>query len=68
MKNAQARRWLAIGAANAAGLALGRANPKAGRPSRGNLAARLAYSMSRSYADGMCGGEGEITSPPVTVA
>ena len=68
MGNAQALRWLAPGAANAAGLARRRGNPKAGCPSRGNLAAGLAYSMSRSCAGGMRGGEGDITSPPVTVA
>ena len=41
--------------------------PKAERSAGGNLAGALAYSMSRSCAGGMRGGEGSMTSAPVTV-
>ena len=41
--------------------------PEAELPAGGNLAGALAYSMSRSCAGGMRGGEGSMTSAPVTV-
>ena len=42
-------------------------HPEAERSAGGNLAGALAYSMSRSCAGGMRGGEGSMTSAPVTV-
>ena len=41
--------------------------PEAERPAGGNLVGALAYSMSRSCAGGMRGGEGSMTSAPLTV-
>ena len=54
------------------GQELGEARPEAERPARANLTVNtrgwLAYSlMSRSCAGGMRGGDGDTTSPPVTV-
>ena len=42
-------------------------HPEPERPTSGNLATRWAYLlMSWSCAGGMCGGDGERTTPPVT--
>ena len=71
MENPRSRRWATSGAAFLVRLAK-RGHPEADSLSRANLAANtrggLAYSlMSRSGGGGMRGGDGDTTSPPVTV-